>query len=164
MSTVRPMHASDWEAVRSIYREGIETRNATFETETPEWDTFDRDHLPECRLVIEDADGVAGWAALGLVSRRAVYRGIADVSVYVAARARGRGHGRRLLEALVEASEQAGFWTLQAGIFPENGASLALHASCGFRRLGVSQKPGTLDGVWRDVVVLERRSAVVGTD
>jgi phosphinothricin acetyltransferase len=156
------MRPDDWAAVRRIYREGMDTRNATFETELPDWERFDRDHLAAARLVAEEDGRVVGWAALAPVSRRAAYRGLADVSVYVAADARGRGHGRRLLEGLVEASERAGIWTLQAGIFPENEASLALHAACGFRRLGVRERPGALDGVWRDVVLLERRSRVVG--
>jgi len=158
--------------VRRIFLEGIASGNATFETEAPDWETWDRAHRPDCRLLARDADAVAspktpfavlGWAALSRVSQRRVYDGVAEVSVYVAAPARGRGVGRRLLEELVRGSEAAGVWTLQAGIFPENAASLAIHEACGFRRVGVRERVASLRGVWRDVVLLERRSAVAGT-
>ena len=159
-----PMQPSDWPAVLAIYAQGIATRNATFETQLPDWEKWDASHRPECRLVARERDGAAllGWAALSQVSARRVYGGVAEVSVYIAAEARGHGIGKALLRALIEQSENAGIWTLQAGIFPENGASLALHKSFGFRQIGVRQRIGRLDGVWRDVVLLERRSATVG--
>jgi L-amino acid N-acyltransferase YncA len=161
---VRPMLPSDWPAVRSIYQEGIATGNATFEAEAPDWAGWDVGHLPECRLVASRGGEVVGWVALTPVSRRPVYRGVADLSVYVAGSARALGVGRVLLDALVECSERAGIWTLQAGIFPENDASLALHSSCGFREVGRHERMGKdpRSGAWRDVVLLERRSAVAG--
>src|SRR4051812_17643221 len=122
--TIRPLLAADWPAVRAIYEEGIATGNATFQASAPSWDEWHAGHLESCRLVAV-ADEVLGWAALTAVSGRCVYAGVAEVSVYVAARARGRGLGRALLEALVQASEEQGLWTLQAGIFPENAASMA---------------------------------------
>jgi len=166
-----PLRPADWAAVRRVFLEGIATGNATFETEAPDWETWDRAHRPDCRLLARDDDAVAsaktpfsvlGWAALTRVSQRRSYEGVAEVSVYVAAAARGRGVGRALLEELVRASEAAGVWTLQAGIFPENAASLAIHEACGFRRVGVRERFGRLGGVWRDVVLLERRSGVAG--
>ena len=158
---IRELRADDWPAVAAVYEEGIRTRNATFETAAPSWQAWDAGHLPEPRIVAELDGEVVGWAALAPYSRRRCYAGVADESVYVAERVRGRGIGRALLEALVARSEAAGFWTLQAGIFPENEASLALHESCGFRRVGVLERIGRLDGVWRDVVLLERRSGAV---
>jgi L-amino acid N-acyltransferase YncA len=159
LEAMRPAH---WAAVRAIYEQGIATGNATFETVVPPWPDWDRRHLPKCRLVALQEGRVTGWAALLPVSSRAVYVGVAEVSVYVAASQRGRGVGRALLEKLVVQSEAAGIWTLQAGIFPENGASLALHESCGFRVVGLRERLGCLHGVWRDVVLMERRSPVVG--
>jgi L-amino acid N-acyltransferase YncA len=160
--TVRDLRPDDWPAVRAIYEEGIGGGNATFETETPSWERWDAAH-PEPRLVAELDGAVVGWAALSPVSDRCCYEGVGDVSVYVAESARGSGVGRTLLEALVERSEEAGFWTLNAGVFPENEASLRLHKACGFREVGVRERLGELGGVWRDVVLLERRSTVVGT-
>jgi L-amino acid N-acyltransferase YncA len=154
---IEPLLEDDWPAVAEIYREGIATRQATFETEVPEWNAWDEAHLPEHRLVARVDGEVVGWAALMPVSRRAVYAGVADLSVYVAAPARGRGVGRALLEALVDSARAGGLWTLQAGVFPENGASLALHRSLGFRQVGVRERIGRLDGEWRDVVLLELR-------
>lgn len=156
--------AAEWEDVRRIYAEGIATGNATFETEPPSWEAWDRAHRPDSRLVARHGDRVLGWAALSPVSGRCVYGGVAEVSVYVAAAARGHGVGRRLLEALVSASEAAGVWTLQAGIFPENWASIALHELCGFRRVGTRERLGRLGGKWRDVALLERRSRRVGVE
>jgi phosphinothricin acetyltransferase len=157
------MLASDWVDVRAIYLEGIETGNATFETEAPSWEAWDSAHMPEPRLAARDGSGrVLGWAALTPVSGRCVYAGVGDLSVYVAASARGRGVGRALLEALIEASERAGIWTLQAGIFPENVASLELHRGCGFCEVGRRERIGKLKGVWRDVLLLERRSGAIG--
>jgi len=159
---IRTMQADDWAAVRQIYAEGIATGNATFETETPEWPKWDNGHMQTPRLVALGNQQILGWAALSPVSGRCVYAGVAEVSVYVAAAARGRGVGKVLLQSLVEESERCGIWTLQAGIFPENVPSLALHKSCGFREVGRRQRIGKLAGVWRDTVLLERRSSVVG--
>ena len=161
---LRPMTAADWPATRTIYLEGIATGNATFETSAPEWEAWDRGHLRSCRLAALIEDEVAGWAALSPVSGRCVYGGVAEVSVYVAERARGRGIGGILLAELVTASEHENLWTLQAGIFPENAASIRLHAAVGFRRVGVRERVGRMAGRWRDVVLMERRSAVVGID
>ena len=156
------MSPEDWPRVRAIYAEGIATGNATFETEAPSWEAWNAAHLEEGRIVARDASGtLLGWAALTPVSGRCVYAGVGDLSVYVAAAARGRGVGRLLLQGLIEASERAGLWTLQAGVFPENVASLALHRACGFREVGRRERIGKMNGVWRDVVLLERRSGVV---
>ena len=159
---IRAMGAADWDGVRSVYEEGIATGNATFETAAPEWERWDAGHRADCRLVACDTAGVAGFAALSPVSARRVYAGVAEVSVYVARRARGMGMGLRLLQELVRASEAAGVWTLQAGIFPENVASLALHARCGFRVVGTRERIGQRDGRWRDVVLMERTRSKVG--
>jgi phosphinothricin acetyltransferase len=154
---IEPLREDDWPAVAAIYREGIEGRLATFETDVPEWSVWDEAHLREHRLVARTGEEIVGWAALTPVSRRPVYAGVADLSVYVAASARGKGVGRVLLAALVESARAGGLWTLQAGVFPENEASLALHRSLGFRDVGVRERIGRLDGVWRDVVLLELR-------
>jgi L-amino acid N-acyltransferase YncA/2-polyprenyl-3-methyl-5-hydroxy-6-metoxy-1,4-benzoquinol methylase len=159
---LRTMRAEDWPAVARIYAEGIATGNATFETDVPTWEHWDAAHLPGHRLVAELNGDVVGWTAVSPVSSRCAYAGVVEHSVYVATTARGLGVGRRLLGALVESTEGGGIWTVQTGIFPENEPSLALHRSAGFRVLGVRECPGQLDGRWRDVVVLERRSAVVG--
>jgi phosphinothricin acetyltransferase len=159
---VGPLTAADWPAVRAIYEEGIATHNATFETAAPDWATWDVARLPVCRLAARRGGQVVGWAALSPVSSRAVYCGVAEVSVYVAEGARGQGVGRLLLTALVEAAEAAGIWTLQAGIFPENAASVALHRSCGFRIVGRRERLGCHYGVWRDSLLMERRSSTVG--
>ena len=157
------MTASDWDAVRAIYLEGIATGNATFEKSAPDWERWNAGHLQHCRLLARAAGEALGWAALIPVSGRCVYGGVAEVSVYVAQRARGRGIGRQLLSELVAASERNGIWTLQAGIFPENQASIALHQRAGFRVVGVRERLGSMDGRWRDVVLMERRSAITGT-
>lgn len=155
--------AGHWPAVKAIYEEGIATGHATFQTEAPEWAQWDKGHLPHSRLVIlTDQEVVAGWAALSPVSGRAVYAGVAEVSVYIRAAERGRRAGLQLLRALVEESERNGIWTLQAGIFPENVPSLKIHAHCGFRQVGFRERIGAMDGVWRDTVLLERRSRVAG--
>jgi phosphinothricin acetyltransferase len=158
------MTSDDWPSVRGIYEEGIGTGHATFELRAPAWEVWDGSHVVCCRLVAEDDAGLAGWAALSRVSARAVYAGVAEVSVYVAARARGRGVGRELLAALITESEAQGFWTLQAGIFPENAGSIALHERCGFRVVGRREGLGCMDGHWRDVLLLERRSSRVGAE
>jgi phosphinothricin acetyltransferase len=160
---VDAMSSDDWPAVRDIYEAGIATGEATFQTEAPPWDAWDAAHLETCRLVAREEDGtLIGWAALGRVSARPVYVGVAEVSVYVAAGARGRGVGRRLLTALIEAAERDGRWTLQASIFPENEASVRIHEQCGFRVVGRRERIARQYGRWRDTLLLERRSSVVG--
>ena len=159
---LEPMTEQDWPAVRAIYLEGISTGNATFEQSAPDWEKWDAGHVKTCRIVARQGNDVLGWAALSPVSGRCVYAGVAEVSVYVAERARGRKLGSRLLAALVAASEKEGIWTLQAGIFPENTASLQAHGRCGFRTIGRREKIGAMNGRWRDVMLLERRSTVVG--
>lgn len=163
---VEPMTREHWPAVRRIYAQGIATGDATFEREAPDWGHFDRSHRRECRIVALDAAGaVLGWAAISLASSRAVYAGVAWESVYVHEDARRQGVGRALLEALISASEAAGYWTLQAGVLAENEVSLALHERVGFRRVGVQHRIGRdRGGRWRDRVLLERRSDVTGTD
>jgi L-amino acid N-acyltransferase YncA len=160
--TVDNMQDADWPAIALILREGIATGDARFEDTVPSWEEFDRSHLDTCRLVARSGDDVLAWFVLGAVSGRQVYAGVAEVSIYVKASARGQGIGRTLLEAGVEASEEAGMWMLQAGIFPENAASLALHQQCAFRTVGTRERMGQMYGHWRDVVLMERRSKVVG--
>ena len=155
------MGPGDWPAVRAIYEAGIATGDATFETAVPSWDEWDGAHLSDHRLVARAGDEVVGWAAVSPVSDRCAYAGVVESSVYVRPDWQGRGVGRRLLEALVAATDEAGIWTVQAGIFPENRASLAVHRSCGFRAVGVRERLGRMAGRWRDVVFLERRSPVV---
>jgi phosphinothricin acetyltransferase len=156
---IRELDPKDWPAVRTIFEEGIATGQATFETEAPSWEDWDGAH--SMRLVAEEDGEVVGWAALAPYSARACYAGVAEESIYVAARARGKGVGRALLAALVDRSEHAGIWTLQAGVFPENRASVTLHLGCGFRLVGVLERIGRLNGEWRDVLLLERRSEVI---
>ena len=153
-----PLRADDWPAVADIFEDGIAGGQATFETVAPTSRAWDDAHLREPRLVARLGDEVVGWAALSPVSGRCVYRGVAEVSVYVATRAHGRGVGRALLTRLVADAERLGLWTLQAGVFPENAASVALHHGCGFRTVGVRERLGELRGGWRDVLLLERRS------
>jgi L-amino acid N-acyltransferase YncA len=162
---LRPLRPEDWETIRQIYLEGIATGQATFETDVPDWDDWNAAHFPFPRLVATSEDNkVCGWAALTPVSRRTAYAGVGEVSVYVAAAARGRGVGRELLSRLVEESESNGFWTLQASVFPENLASISLHKNCGFLEVGIRRSIGKLNGVWRDTELLERRSTRVGTE
>jgi len=158
---VEEMRGSDWEQVRAIYLDGIRSGHATFETEAPSWEHWDKSHLRFARVVMREGDRVLGWAALSPVSPREVYRGVAEVTVYVGETARGRGIGRALLEALIAESESNGVWTLQASIFPENAASVALHRRCGFREVGRRERIAQLHGAWRDTLLLERRSVVV---
>ncbi|MHA6289497.1 GNAT family N-acetyltransferase [Maricaulis sp. CAU 1757] len=169
MTRIRTMRDGDAQAVLAVYGAGLAGGHASFEAAVPDWADFDAAKLPEPRLVAERGGVVVGWAALSPVSSRCVYGGVAEVSVYVAPEAAGQGVGRLLLEALVGASEAAGLWTLTAGVFAENEASLRLHARCGFERLGVRRGLGRMNygpmaGRWRDVVQLERRSTVVGVD
>jgi L-amino acid N-acyltransferase YncA len=154
-----PLH---WAAVRNIYLQGIATKQATFQTEAPAWEEWDKGHLPHLRYVSLVEDNVTGWAALSAVSGRCVYAGVTEVSVYIHEDFRGTGIGRRLLEKLIKESEKHEIWTLQSGIFPENLQSIALHESLGFRRVGFREKIGKMDGVWRDTVLMERRSKVSG--
>ena len=161
MAEIITFEPSHWEAAAQIYLDGIATGLATFETTAPSWASWDERHFPELRVVATDGGVVLGWAALSPVSERCVYRGVAEESVYVARTARGRGIGRQLLEDLIRRSEGAGIWTIQTGIFPENQASLRLHERVGFRVVGVRERIGELNGVWRDVVFLERRSPSV---
>ena len=153
------MKASDWEQVREIYLEGIRSGHSTFETEAPSWEKWDEGHLPFARLVMRDGETVLGWAALSPVSKRHVYRGVSEVTVYVSETAQGKGIGRALLEALLDESEKNGIWTLQASIFPENTASVQLHLRCGFREVGRRERIAMLNGVWRDTLLFERRAA-----
>jgi phosphinothricin acetyltransferase len=163
-ATVEALSPEEWDDVRRIYLEGIAEGNATFETEAPSWEKWHASHRLTPRLAARENGATVGWAALSSVSARDVYQGVAEVSVYVAAAARGRGVGRALLTELVRRSEEAGVWTLQAGIFPENAASLGLHRACGFRIVGRRERLGRLAGVWRDVMLLERRSDRVGAN
>ena len=150
-----PVH---WPDVSRIYTEGIDTGNATFETDCPEWETWDRNHLKNCRFVAIENNSLAGWAALSPVSGRCVYKGVAEVSVYIDSKYRGKGIGKELMNRLINESESEGFWTLQAGIFPENTGSCKLHEKNGFRLVGKREKVGRMDGKWRDVLLYERRS------
>lgn len=152
------MTEAHWPAVRQIYEQGIATRNATFATEAPAWAEWDARHLKTCRLVGFRNGEIVGWAALSPVSSRQVYRGVQEVSVYIAENARGQGIGLQLLNALVAESERIGIWTLQAGIFAENAASIRLHEKAGFRVVGHRERIARLDGQWRDTVLMERRS------
>lgn len=163
------MTQADWEQVRSIYLEGISSGNSTFETSAPEWDKWNASHLQEYRLVVRDGARILAWAALSPFSARSVYAGVSELSLYVAAGHRGKGIGSILLQALIESTEKAGLWTLQGGIFPENTASLRLVKKFGFRQVGKREKMGRMtygpmSGMWRDVILVERRSAVAGIE
>ena len=164
------MREIDWEQVRAIYLEGIATGHATFETSAPTWEHWNASHLRDSRFVARSGDVmkaggvIKGWAALSPVSSRCVYAGVAEVSVYVGERYRGEGIGKALLGALIASSEAVGIWTLQAGVFPENVGSVRLHERCGFREVGRRERIGQMNDVWRDTLLLERRSKVVGID
>jgi len=160
-NVIHQMSPDDWEQVSLIYLEGVNQGNSTFETEAPSWERWDESHLAFARLVVRDGEKILGWAALSPVSKRNVYRGVAEVTVYVSESARGKGIGRRLLEALIDESEKNGIWTLQASIFPENEPSVKLHLRCGFREVGRRERIAMLRGVWRDTLLLERRSQSV---
>jgi phosphinothricin acetyltransferase len=155
---IRPFRDSDWGAVRAIYVQGIDTGNATFETDVPPFERWTATHPPEYRFVAVRDGALVGWVAAGPVSDRCVYTGVLEHSVYVDARARGHGIGRRLLATLIATAEAAGIWTIQSGIFPENVASVELHRRCGFRVVGTRERLGQLNGVWRDVLLMERRT------
>ena len=158
------MLSQHWEAVKTIYEQGIATGNATFQTAAPSWQEWNNAHLKTCRLVATENNDVLGWAALTAVSSRCVYAGVAEVSVYVAANARGRNIGSLLLSELINQSEQKGIWTLQSGIFPENKASISMHQKNGFRIIGYRERIGKMGNVWRDNILLERRSNIIGID
>lgn len=165
--SLRAMEPGDAERVLAIYQAGIDTGHATFEAQAPDWAAFDAKYLPECRLVALADNVVVGWLGLTPISSRSVYRGVAEHSIYIAPEARGMGIGRILLEALIKQSEQAGFWTLQTSIFPENEASIRLHQAYGFRILGTRERIakmtyGPMAGQWRDTTIMERRSAIAG--
>ena len=162
MLTIRPLHPEDWLAVEAIWTEGIDTRDATFETETPAWSSFDASRHPDHRHVALLDDRVVGWATLSPVSRRPCYAGVAENSVYVTSDARNQGVGLALMEALVTKADASGIWTIQTSVFPENAASVRLHERVGFRVVGRRERIAQLDGVWRDTLFLERRSPVVG--
>ncbi len=169
MPSVRKMRGSDWDAVRSIYAAGIATGQATFESEPPSWEAFDAGRLPGHRLVAADGDLILGWAAVSAVSAREVYRGVVEHSIYIAPEARGRGVGRLLLAALIQSTEAGGIWTIQSSIFPENSASVALHAQLGFRVVGTRERIARMNhgpnaGKWQDTLLLERRSGLAGRD
>ena len=159
---IEAMSDDDWPEVQRIYIEGLETGDASFETEAPTWERWNTGHRPDCRLVARDGDGILGWAALSPISSRRVYAGVAEVSIYIAAAARGRGVGKALLDALITESERAGVWTLQASIFPENEASVRLHKQRGFREVGRREAIAQRAGIWRDTILFERRSRVAG--
>ena len=160
-AALRDLRPGDWPEVSRIYADGIATGNATFETEVPSWEAWDAAHLPEHRFVARRDGRVLGWIALAPTSPRACYAGVAEVSAYVAAEARGSGIGKELLAAVISSSERDGIWTLQTGVFPENEASLGLLRRFDFRIVGTYERIGRLHGVWRDVVLVERRSEVV---
>jgi L-amino acid N-acyltransferase YncA len=160
--SIEEMKAEDWSGVREIFLEGISTGNATFQKEAPSWEEWDKGHAKEGRIVARGTDGLQGWAALSPVSGRCVYAGVAEVSVYVSTQHQGKGTGSLLLDALIEISESQGYWTLQAGIFPENASSIRLHKKHGFLVVGRREKIGKMGGIWRDTLLLERRSKTVG--
>jgi phosphinothricin acetyltransferase len=158
------MQTTNQDAVLAIYAEGIASGMATFETVLPDWETWDQRHRPDCRLVAWLDEQVVGWAALSPVSARMVYVGVCEVSIYITTQARGQGIGKKLLLALIEASEAAGIWMLQAAIIADNITSIGLHHQCGFRVVGYRERIGKLNGVWHNTVLMERRSQVVGVD
>ena len=159
-----PLMASHWDRVKEIYEQGIATGNATFQSAAPTWEEWDESHVKGARIIAVEGDKIMGWAALTPVSGRCVYAGVGEVSVYVSADAQGKGVGSVLLDELIRKSEEEGFWTLTAGVFPENKGSLKIHEKAGFKVLGTRERIGKMNGRWRDTVLLERRSAVVGVD
>jgi len=162
MVIINKMKSTDWKAVAEIYQEGIQTGMATFETVVPSWKHWDENHIESCRIVAKKEEEIVGWAALSSVSSRCVYGGVAEVSVYVSAKSRGQKVGEKLLLELIEQSEESGYWTLQSGIFPENLASIKLHKKLGFRKIGFRERVGALDGVWKDNILMEKRSVKRG--
>lgn len=161
---IRLMVNGDWPQVRQIYLEGIATGNATFETQAPEWMDWRQNHDMRCTIVADLESIIVGWASLSPVSERCVYTGVGESSVYVHPKFKGRGIGRQLLSSLIDYSEEQGYWTIQAGIFPENRSSIALHKKLEFREVGFRERLGKMDNRWRDVLLLERRSRKMGMD
>jgi phosphinothricin acetyltransferase len=159
---IRKMHAGDGQRVLQIYRQGLETRNATFETEVPDWKHWDLAHHEFCRFVYAEKGEVLGWGALSALSKRSCYKGVAEISVYIDTGHLGQGIGSKLMKAVIDESEKNGIWTLYASIFPENVASHKLHLRHGFREIGIRERIAQLDGIWRDTLILERRSQKVG--
>jgi L-amino acid N-acyltransferase YncA len=159
---IKPIQENDYITIAEIYLQGIATGHATFQTEAPEWSVWDKNHLTFCRLGAFENEEMLGWAALSPVSSRCVYGGVAEVSIYVASSARGKGIGKILFAQLIKESEENGLWTLQSGIFPENIGSIKMHEDMGFRKIGYREKIGNMKGVWRDNVMMERRSKMVG--
>lgn len=162
MLEIVKMKPTDWLAVAEIYKQGIDTGMATFEKLVPQWNQWDENHIESCRLVAKYDNKIVGWAALSAVSSRCVYGGVAEVSVYVSSKARGRKIGEGLLRKLIEESEAHGYWTLQSGVFPENAASIRLHDKMGFRKIGYRERIGQLHGVWKDNILMEKRSNKMG--
>ncbi len=161
---IRRMKKEHWDQVKAIYLEGIKTGNATFQTDVPTSDSWAKGHIPNCSFIAVLGDEIVGWAALSPVSDTCIYAGVAEVSVYVGQNYKDKGIGKTLLEQLIKESEKNGIWTLQAGIFPENIASLNLHTKMGFREVGIRERIGKMHGKWRDIVLIERRSRVTGND
>jgi L-amino acid N-acyltransferase YncA len=158
---IRPLQPVDYESVRKIYQAGIDTKLATFETQAPDWEGWQKKFMPEFQFVAELDGKIAGWVALSKVSERYVYRGVCEETIYISPDFQGRGVGKSLLQFIIAHSEEKGIWTLQAGIFAKNNASIHLHEKSGFRHLGIREKIGQLDGQWLDVVLMERRSKLV---
>ncbi|MBT8267850.1 MAG: GNAT family N-acetyltransferase [Bacteroidia bacterium] len=163
MLRIRPFNSEDFKAVSNIYRQGLDTKKATFETEVPDWESWDKKYIKCCRLIASYNDQIAGFAVISAVSNRSVYKGVAEVSVYVHNDFWNKGIGTKLLDALIIESESNGYWTLQASIFPENSSSIRMHENCGFRIVGIREKIGKLDGKWYNNILMERRSKTVGT-
>lgn len=162
---IRSMTEEDWPEVAEIYRQGIETGSATFQNEIPSFIEWNAAHISECRFVSIEEDKVIGWVSLSKVSSRPVYCGVAELSIYIAAQARGKGIGKQLMAHLIQKSEKSGFWLLQSGIMEDNKSSIALHENCGFRKVGYRERIGRdIKGKWRSTVLMERRSAVMGLD
>lgn len=156
----RPLIEMDWPAVSEIYRQGLKTRIATFETTVPDWSDWNESHLGTCRIAAEVGEEVIGWAVLSPVSKRKVYKGVAEVTIYIHSSFSGKGVGSALMKELIEASEREGFWSLYSSVFPENVVSIHLHLKHGFREVGYREKIAQLDGVWKNTIILERRKSI----
>ena len=161
---IKPITKDNFSEVIEIYNQGLATNIATFQNDSPQWEEWDKGHLDFCRISIYDSNKMLGWASLTPVSSRCVYAGVAEVSIYIAQDERGKGIGKTLLAGLIQRSEENGIWTLQSGIFAENESSIRLHEKCGFRLVGYREKIGKKNGVWKDNVLMERRSKNIGID